>query len=86
MITYEYECESCGFRFEKRQAITEKPLEQCPECMGRVRPLISGGSGFMIKGGGREIDKRAVNGCSLASSGKTCCGREERCIKPPCGA
>jgi hypothetical protein len=28
---------------------------------------------------------RNGGGCSLSSSGKTCCGRGERCGKPSCG-
>jgi putative FmdB family regulatory protein len=84
MVTYEYQCESCGRKFEFRQSITEELIEKCPECQGKLNLLVSGGSGFMIKGGGREWQGRGGNGCSLESSGKTCCGREERCAKPPC--
>jgi len=86
MITYEYECESCGFRFERRKAITEEAMETCPECGGKVHQVISGGSGFMIKDGGRGYVNQTSNGCSLATSGRTCCGRAERCSKPPCEA
>lgn len=85
MITYEYQCESCGLRFERRQAITEEPIEKCPVCQGKILQMVSGGSGFMIKGGSQESQGRIGNGCSFESSGKTCCGREERCEKPPCG-
>jgi putative FmdB family regulatory protein len=31
MITYEYQCESCGLQFEFRQAITEEFIEVCPK-------------------------------------------------------
>ncbi|MBN1568621.1 MAG: zinc ribbon domain-containing protein [Acidobacteria bacterium] len=85
MITYEYQCESCGRRFEFRQAITQKPIEECPECHGKLSPMVSGGSGFIIKGGSSERPTRNGNGCSFESSGKTCCGQTERCGKPPCG-
>lgn len=83
MITYEYQCESCGCRFERRQAITEPALDKCPECGGEAMQLISGGSAFIVKGGapGRE----RASDCAFESSGRTCCGREERCGKPPCG-
>jgi putative FmdB family regulatory protein len=84
MITYEYQCESCGFRFERRQAITEEPVDKCPECQGQIQQVVSGGSGFIIKGGEQIGQGRGKNGCSFESLGRTCCGQEERCGKPPC--
>jgi putative FmdB family regulatory protein len=85
MITYEYRCDSCGLQFESRQAITEEPIQECPKCQGKLSLMISGGSGFLIKGGAREPHSRSRESCSFESSGKTCCGQEERCGKPPCG-
>jgi len=82
MLTYEYECKSCGLRFERQQAIIEAPVVQCPECNGEVQRLVSGGTGFIFKGAGQA--RQRENGCSLETSGKTCCGREERCGKSPC--
>ncbi|MDO9584971.1 MAG: zinc ribbon domain-containing protein [Syntrophales bacterium] len=84
MPTYEYECKSCGLRFERQQAITEAPLVQCPECNGGVQRLVSGGTGFIFKGVGQARIGQHENDCPLESSGRTCCGREERCGKPPC--
>jgi len=37
MPTYEYECTSCGHRFEVLQYIKEKPLRKCPRCKGKAR-------------------------------------------------
>lgn len=85
MLTYEYECEKCGLRFDRRQSMSEQPLLECPECGGEVHRLISGGAGFIIKGAGHGRTERHPDGCSLESSGRTCCGRNERCGKPPCG-
>jgi putative FmdB family regulatory protein len=79
MPTYDYECEACGGRFELRQGMRDAPAAECPSCGGKVRRLIGGGAGVIIKGGGR-----GAGGCSLDSAGATCCGREERCGKP-CG-
>jgi putative FmdB family regulatory protein len=81
MITYEYECESCGIRFERRQAITDEPVTACPECRGKVRQIVSGGSGFVIKG--RNQTRNGGN-CSFELSGKTCCGQDKRCETPSC--
>lgn len=85
MPTYEYECASCGLRFEERQDITEAPLTHCPECQGVVRRLITGGSGFLLRAGDAHTHGRFSEGCSLERTGMTCCGRDERCDKPPCG-
>ena len=85
MPTYEYECEVCGVKFDIRQAITEAPLSECPECRGKVRRLVSGGSGFMLKGSGQGRMESGEHACSLERTGKTCCGRESRCEKPSCG-
>jgi putative FmdB family regulatory protein len=51
MPIYEYECSTCGHRFEKRVKVgAEAP--PCPECAGAdVRKRISS-SGFILKGGG----------------------------------
>jgi len=85
VLTYEYECGACGLKFAHRQAMTEQPLTECPQCRGKVQRLISGGSGFMLKGSYHElpIDNRRAS--SLEQSGRTCCGQEERCGKSPCG-
>lgn len=86
MPTYQYECRACGQSFEREQSITEPALTRCPECGGEVRRVISGGSGFMFKGGGQGRIGRSGKGCSLEQTGKTCCGRAQRCDKPPCGS
>lgn len=52
MPTYEYECKSCGHRFEKSQSITAEPLKICPKCKKKVKRLISSGAGFIFKGPG----------------------------------
>lgn len=55
MPTYEYECTKCGNLFEKFQPITSKPVSTCPKCRGKVKRLISGGSGLIFKGSGFYI-------------------------------
>jgi len=69
MPTYEYLCESCGYKFEKIQNMNEERLKKCPKCGKEVKRLIGIGMGVILKGSG---------------STKTCCGRTEKCDKPPC--
>ena len=85
MPTYEYKCTECGYKFEKKQAITDKPIEKCPHCGGDVKRLISGGAGFILKGGKSNKDKPRNGTCRFEETGKTCCGRGEPCKTGPCG-
>jgi putative FmdB family regulatory protein len=52
MPTYEYKCRDCDHTFERFQGINEEPIEECPECGGSVRRLISSGGGLVFKGPG----------------------------------
>ena len=52
MPTYEYECQKCKRHQEAFQAITAKPLTKCAKCGGKLKRLISRGSGFLFKGSG----------------------------------
>lgn len=54
MPIYEYECNSCHYRFDKRQSFDDAPLAECPKCQGTSRrvfypaPIIFKGSGFYV--------------------------------------
>ena len=54
MPLYEYECDTCGHRFEVIQKFSDGPVTECPKCKGVVRKLFSSpaiqfkGSGFYI--------------------------------------
>ena len=56
MPTYEYECRSCGYTFEKSQNMSEDPIKDCPECGKDVRRIIFGGSGVIFKGSGFYVN------------------------------
>jgi putative FmdB family regulatory protein len=59
MPLYEYECESCGIRFERRQHMEDEPIRVCPECGGHVHRLIQP-VGVIFKGSGFYVtDNRA---------------------------
>lgn len=52
MPTYDYLCNQCGYKFEIFQAMSDEPLNTCPKCNGKVRRLVSGGTGLIFKGTG----------------------------------
>jgi putative FmdB family regulatory protein len=54
MPLYEYECEHCGTRFERFQAIQDEPIRQCPECAGSVYKVFHA-AGIIFKGSGWYI-------------------------------
>jgi len=51
MPIYEFECETCGRRFEKIQKFSDPPLEACPVCGGPVHKMQSAPA-FQFKGTG----------------------------------
>lgn len=87
MPIYEYECDTCKYRFERLQNIHETPVTTCPECGESVRRLPSKGVGVIFKGSGFYATDyaRSDNGLSTrCGRDQTCCGRDERCDNPPC--
>lgn len=67
MPVYEYECPSCARVFEVRQRISDEPLQNCPECQGKVKKLVSASS-FLLKGGGWYAD--GYSGPTTGNGGK----------------
>ncbi|MFA5646276.1 MAG: zinc ribbon domain-containing protein [Candidatus Ratteibacteria bacterium] len=74
MPTYEYECESCGYRFEKFQSMSDAPVKECPKCEMPVRKRVSAGSGMIVKG---------KDSCEFVQSGRRCCGASSPCDTSP---
>ncbi len=70
MPTYEYGCQACGKEWEEMQRITEPPTEVCPNCGKKAaHRLISGGTNFILKGGGWYSDLySSSNGSKKADS------------------
>ena len=80
MPLYEYQCESCGRRFERIRKFSDPPLAECPECgKGPVQKLLSSpaiqfkGSGFYITdyakpGSKSESDSSSKKDATASSS------------------
>lgn len=74
MPIYEFECKSCGERFEVSMAFSDPLPDSCPRkgCRGKVRKVFSPpaiifkGSGFHVNDYGRSGPK---SGAKAASSG-----------------
>ena len=68
-MTYEYVCEACGHQWEADQKMSDAPLKKCPSCgKPKAKRQISGGAGFVLKGGGWYADGYASKGGASSSS------------------
>jgi len=57
MPTYEYGCTKCGHQWEAFQSIKDDALKTCPNCEeDTAKRMVSGGAGFILKGGGWYSD------------------------------
>jgi putative FmdB family regulatory protein len=73
MPIYEYECETCGNRFERLQSMQDDPIRTCPDCSGTVHKVLHA-AGLIFKGSGwyitdsRKSTSSAVTGETKANS------------------
>ena len=82
MPLYEYQCRSCGHRFEVIRKFSDPPEKTCPKCGGEVDKLFSSpaiqfkGSGFYITDYGRkgESGDKASKPASSSSDGSSSSG------------
>lgn len=84
MPTYDYQCATCGKRFEHFQSITSSPLTRCTAkiCVrddgeakgeGELRRLVSGGAGLVFKGEGfylTDYARKEQKGGGKSEAGK----------------
>jgi len=71
MPIYEYECRSCGKRFDRRQSFQDEPIRVCPECGGETRRVFQP-AGVIFKGSGWYItDSRKSQSASTGGSGSS---------------
>jgi len=68
MPLYEYECDSCGHRFEVIQKFSDALVDTCPKCGSKVHKLMSSPA-IQFKGLGFYINDYAKKDSSTASKG-----------------
>ncbi len=74
MPIYEYECDTCGIIFEKRQGFHDEPVADCPNGHSKTHRLIVApaivfkGSGFYINDS--KSDKSSVSGSAKSDDKK----------------
>lgn len=61
MPLYEYECQTCGHRFEMLQKMADSPLTVCVKCEGKVERLLSSPA-IQFKGTGWYVTDYARKG------------------------
>ena len=69
MPLYEYQCDSCGTRFERIQKFSDPPVDACPSCEGPVRKLLSSPA-IQFKGSGWYITDYARKSSSNDGNSK----------------
>jgi putative FmdB family regulatory protein len=68
MPIYEYACDTCGARFERKQKFSDEPVRECPECGAVVRRVLYP-AGIIFKGSGFYVtDNRGSNSATVGSS------------------
>jgi putative FmdB family regulatory protein len=76
MPMYEYECGSCGRRFEQLQRITEDALVTDPECGGPVHRVIQP-VGIIFKGSGFYVNDSRKSSSSSSPAGSSDSSKSE---------
>ena len=83
-MTYDYVCTACAHVWEAEQRISEEPLTDCPECQqATAKRQISGGQGFILKGGGWYSDLYSSNSSKPAAAADS--AKESKSDKPASG-
>lgn len=87
MPTYAYRCTKCEHEFEVVEKITARSrARKCPVCGGRAQRIITGGAGFLFKGGGFYVtDYRSEEYRSRAEAEKDPVKPAEEKAKPEGG-
>jgi putative FmdB family regulatory protein len=92
-MTYEYLCTACQHVWEQEQSISEAPLKACPKCQKETaKRQVSGGAGFILKGGGWYSDlysstpKKSGEAAATTSGEPKSSGEAKKTDTPSTGA
>jgi len=67
MPTYEYLCNKCEHAFEVVQSFSDRAIEDCPKCNGKVRKVFNN-VGVVFKGSGfYKTDSRSTTPATTES-------------------
>jgi len=86
---YEYECQSCGHRFEMLQKVADSPLTSCVKCEGKVERLLSSpaiqfkGTGWYVTDYARKGQASSTESESSESPSKTTKSEKNRSKSGP---
>lgn len=57
MMIYGYACACCGNEWDVEQKMTDPPIIECPKCrVACAKRIVTGGTGFILKGDGWSRD------------------------------
>ena len=85
MPLYEYECSSCGRRFEVIQKFADEPVKTCPHCGGPVNRLLSSPA-VHFKGTGWTVTDYAQKSLPAGASGSDGEGKKSKEEEKPAAA
>jgi putative FmdB family regulatory protein len=91
MPTYGYRCSNCGHEFEIQQRMSDKPLEACPKCQGKLNKILYPvgisfkGSGFYTTdyGSGKSAGAASTNGSAKSDKAPAEAGSESKAESKP---
>jgi len=78
MPTYEYVCTECEHNFEVFQSMSDKPVETCEKCSGKVRKVF-GAAGIIFKGSGFYVNDYKKNDKKETASAPACSAGCDSC-------
>ena len=71
MPTYNYYCDKCDMNFSYFQKMSETHLTTCEKCGGKIKRVITGGSGLIFKGSGFKDGNKTDSETEKGDAGST---------------
>ena len=76
MPTYNYYCSDCDTHFSYFQKMSDSPISNCENCGGKIKRLITGGTGLIFKGSGFYLtdykkEKKSTDDSPISTQAKS---------------